>query len=212
MRPSGSGGPPLNPSSRSIPCHPRLVSSRFGGFRRCSPHRSEVCRRRPSQSVHRLDPALGRGCASRWWFPSFLLPRPPSVRLRPAPTPCWLSSHADENYGATSILAVQKGITSVIQFNLSGVPAGTTIRESLAAALHRRGAVAGLLRRSRVDSPSSENTVSAQNAPMIGASATGGNPVPISRASRNNFVLVESRLWRRAGSAARWPTTALPCS
>lgn len=102
-----------------------------------------------------------------------------------------VSTHADENFGASSILAVQKGITSVIQFNLSGVPAGTTIQKASLRLFTDAVQSPGSFDVFQLDSPWSENAVSAQNAPMIGASATGGHPVAISRASRDGFVLVD---------------------
>jgi hypothetical protein len=39
-----------------------------------------------------------------------------------------VSSRPSQNFGSNSILAIQNGATSLIQFNLAGVPANATLQ------------------------------------------------------------------------------------
>jgi Collagen triple helix repeat (20 copies) len=102
-----------------------------------------------------------------------------------------VSGHPAQNFGASSILAVQNGVTSLIQFNLSGVPANVSLQKASVRLYVDAVETPGAFDAFPVTAPWAENQVNFLNAPALGASATGGKPVSVVRTSQNNFVLVD---------------------
>ena len=103
-----------------------------------------------------------------------------------------------KNFGSGPLLAVQSGSTSYIQFDLSGVPASATVSKATLRLYVDSYSQAGKFDVYEIDSPWSEHALNFSNAPSLGASATGGIPVSVSKSSLNQFVLVDiTRLVQR---------------
>ncbi len=102
-----------------------------------------------------------------------------------------LSATPRTNYGGYPILAVQQGGNSYIQFNLSSLPANAdiskaTLRLYVDAVVHP-----GSFDVFEIDNAWSESTLSYNNAPARGSSATGGNATSITGSSANQFLLID---------------------
>lgn len=119
-------------------------------------------------------------------FPAFSVAQVP-----PSADSMIVSGHPAQNFGESGILAVQNGITSLIQFNLAGVPANVTLQKATLRLYVDAVVAPGAFDVFPLTAPWTENQVNFQNAPSLGVSATGGNPVTIARTSQNNFVLVD---------------------
>ena len=118
----------------------------------------------------------------------------PAIALAQAPPAAdsiLVSSRPTQNYGSSSILAVQNGSTSLIQFNLSGIPANASLQKASLRLYVDAVQTPGAFDVYAIGSAWTENQVNFQNAPALGASATGGKPLTITRASQNDFVLVD---------------------
>jgi hypothetical protein len=96
-----------------------------------------------------------------------------------------------KNYGCGPLLAVQPGSTSYIQFDLSGVPASANLSKATLRLYVDSYSQPGKFDVYEIDSPWSEHSLNFSNAPALGASATGGIPVTVSKSSLNQFVLVD---------------------
>jgi N-acetylneuraminic acid mutarotase len=96
------------------------------------------------------------------------------------------------NYGPSITLVVGQGTTAYVQFNLSGIPASTSITKA-----SLRLYVDGVAKNGSFDVYQLNNTWS-ENAltystppPPLGASATGGHPISIIGASFNQFLVID---------------------
>ena len=139
---------------------------------------------------------ISRACGRRYgvFFAAAVLLAFPALsvaQVPPSADSMTVSWHPAQNFGASGILAVQNGITSLIQFNLSGVPANVSLQKASLRLYVDAVETPGAFDVFPVTAAWSENLVSFQNAPALGASATGGHPVPVARTSQNNFVLVD---------------------
>jgi hypothetical protein len=103
-----------------------------------------------------------------------------------------VSAKPDQNFGGSSILAVQKGTTGLVQFNLAGIPANATIQKATLRLYVDAVQSPGVFDAFPVDSAWTENGVNFENAPVIlsNYSSTGTDPQTITTASRNTFVLL----------------------
>jgi hypothetical protein len=96
------------------------------------------------------------------------------------------------NYGPSIILVVQQGANSYLQFNLSALPVGAHVSKATL-----RLFVDGVLRPGSFDvyqlnSPWNENTLTYNTPPpALGTSATGGNPISVTSATMNQFLLID---------------------
>ena len=95
------------------------------------------------------------------------------------------------NYGSSSILAVQNGVTSFIRFDLSGVPAGASLEKASLRLFVDAVKAPGAFDVFPLATPWNEHQVTFTNAPTLGASATGGKPVAITASSESRFLLVD---------------------
>lgn len=99
-----------------------------------------------------------------------------------------------KNYGSNGILAVGSGTTAYLKFNMSGIPAGSTVSKATL-----RLFVDAVLTGGQFDvynlpsSPAwSESTLKYNTPPPLpGTSATGGNPISVKAASINTFLLID---------------------
>ena len=95
------------------------------------------------------------------------------------------------NFGSGPILPVQAGTTSYVQLNLGAFPANAKIAKATLRLYVDAVTAPGTCDVYAVNGNWSEHGVTASNAPMLGTSATGGQSVAISKASVNQFVLVD---------------------
>ncbi len=114
-----------------------------------------------------------------------------SAQAPPSADSIIVTARPNQNYGNSTILAVANGITTLIQFNLSGIPANTNIQKATLRLYVDGFQSPGSFDVYELAGSWSENSVKFTNAPALGTSATGGNPTPIARSSLNNFVLVD---------------------
>lgn len=126
---------------------------------------------------------------------SLLVVSPPALlsQATPPSADTFVSSATPKvNYGPSIILVVQQGATSYLQFNLSAIPAGAQVSKATL-----RLYVDGVLKPGSFDvyqlnAPWSENSLTYNTPPpALGNSATGGNPVSVTAASLNQFLMID---------------------
>jgi len=97
------------------------------------------------------------------------------------------------NFGGYAFLAVGPGENSYIRFNLSGVPAGSVVTKATLRLFVDDVSAGGQF--DVYDLPSSptwtESTLTYNSRPPLGASATAANPITVSSASLNDFLLID---------------------
>jgi collagen triple helix repeat protein/carbohydrate binding protein with CBM5/12 domain len=102
-----------------------------------------------------------------------------------------VKSSPKTNFGKITSLAVISGTTSYVQFNLAEMPANTPISKATLRLYVNAVAQAGSFDVYQVDSAWAESTLTYDDAPTLGSSATGGNPVSITTADLHDFILVD---------------------
>nr|UXE45409.1 hypothetical protein Hi04_10k_c4773_00024 [uncultured bacterium] len=95
------------------------------------------------------------------------------------------------NFGGSSLLPVQLETTTYIRLNLGAIPASAQISKATLRLYVNAVAVPGAFDVYAVNSKWDERSLTAANAPSLGASATGGRPIAITSLSVNQFVLVD---------------------
>jgi len=96
------------------------------------------------------------------------------------------------NYGSSIILVVQSGANAYLQFNLSTLPGGVTVSKATLRLYVDAVSRSGNFDVYQLNSNWNENTLTYSTPPpALGASATGGNPISISSASLNQFLLID---------------------
>lgn len=101
------------------------------------------------------------------------------------------SGAAAANFGANTILAVQPNIHSYIRFDLSGIPANATVQKAVLRLFVDGSGATGAFDVYQLNAGWTEKTLTWNDAPPLGASATGGNPVTVTPADRKHFVVVD---------------------
>jgi hypothetical protein len=86
---------------------------------------------------------------------------------------------------------VQAGTTSYVRLNLGALPANTTIAKATLRLYVNAVAAPGSFDVYQVESGWSEKGLTFNSAPALGASATVGQPVSVTAASQNQFILVD---------------------
>ena len=81
--------------------------------------------------------------------------------------------------------------SSYVQFNLSTVPAGATVSKATLRLYVDLAAVGGQFDVYQLNTSWGEKTLTYNNAPALGASATGNHPITITTASLNQFVVID---------------------
>jgi hypothetical protein len=100
------------------------------------------------------------------------------------------SSSKNQNNGSSIFLVVQKGSDTYIKFNLATLPATPNIAKATLRVYVDAVVNGGSFDVYQLNSNWSESTLTYDNAPALGTSATGGNPVAITTSSLNQFVLI----------------------
>ena len=101
-------------------------------------------------------------------------------------------STPNKNYGNWPVLVVQQGATSYLQFDLSAFPAGVTVNKAtLRLYVDSVDDKGGAFDVYQLNTSWNEKSLTSITAPALGPSATGGQPITVSQASANQFVLVD---------------------
>src|SRR5437879_69720 len=102
------------------------------------------------------------------------------------------SSTPKLNYGPSITLIVGQGTTTFVQFNLSGIPSSASISKASLRLYVDAVAKNGSFDVYQLNSSWNENTLTYNTPPpVLGASATGGHPIPITTAAFNQFLLID---------------------
>ena len=98
------------------------------------------------------------------------------------------------NYGAGTALFVQKGSGksfSYLRFDLSTLPPGASVAKATLRLFVNQVVTPGQIDVYQLNHGWVEGTLTYNNAPARGASATGGNPVAFTASSLNQFILID---------------------
>jgi len=99
------------------------------------------------------------------------------------------------NYGSSIILVVQPGATSYVQFNLGTLPPGAIVSKATLRLYVDAVSKSGTFDVYQLNSGWSENSLTYNTPPPpLGASATGGNPITVTSATVNQFLLIDITL------------------
>src|SRR5689334_9725814 len=102
------------------------------------------------------------------------------------------SAYPRVNYGAGISLLVGQGTTSYIQFNLSGLPAGTTVSKATLQLYVDAVAANGAFDVYQLNSNWAESTLTYSTPPpALGISATGNRPTGVRTTNLNQFLLID---------------------
>lgn len=101
------------------------------------------------------------------------------------------SSTPRVNYGSYPLLAVQQGSNAYIQFNLSSLPANASIGKATLRLYVDAVARNGNFDVFEINSAWNESSLTYNNAPPLGSSATNGHSTTVSASSFNQFILID---------------------
>jgi hypothetical protein len=104
------------------------------------------------------------------------------------------SSNPNTNYGSYTSLFVQKGSVtsrSYIKFNLGTLPTGVNVSKATLRLFVNQIAAPGSFDVYQLNSTWSESTLTYNNAPALGTSATGNHPVAFTSSSVNQFIVID---------------------
>lgn len=93
-----------------------------------------------------------------------------------------------QNYGSSSFVQVGPNANGYVYFNLTSLP--TVSRATLLLFVDTQTG-SGSVDAYQVSAPWSESAIAYQNAPALGASASGGHPVYLNSSSLQNFVYID---------------------
>jgi hypothetical protein len=115
------------------------------------------------------------------------------AQVPPAADTWVASSQPTINNGSSTVLALQPNVYSFIRFNLSGIPADATVQKAVLRLFLSGPTVpaSGTFDVYEIDTPWMENTLTWNNKPPLGTSATGGQLTSLSSDSYQNFVLID---------------------
>jgi hypothetical protein len=100
-------------------------------------------------------------------------------------------SNKNQKNGSNIFLVVQHGSDTYIKFNLATLPPSPSIAKATLRVYVDAVVNGGSFDVYQLNSSWSENTLTYNNAPALGISATGGHPVAIIASSINQFVLID---------------------
>ena len=104
------------------------------------------------------------------------------------------SNYPTTNYGSYTSLFVQKGsVTSAsyIKFNLATLPAGASVSKATLRLFVNQVAANGSFDVYQLNTSWAESTLTYNNAPALGTSATGNHPVAFTSNTLNQFVVID---------------------
>ena len=101
------------------------------------------------------------------------------------------SSSPRTNYGSWPLLVVQQGSNAYMQFNLSNVPANATVTKATLRLYVDAVSHNGNFDVFEIDHAWSESSLTYNNAPPLGSSATGGHSTSVSGSTLNQFIEID---------------------
>ena len=104
------------------------------------------------------------------------------------------SNNPNTNYGSYTALFVQKGSitsSSYIKFNLATLPAGATVSKATLRLFVNQVAANGSFDVYQLNTSWAESTLTYNNAPALGTSATGNHPIAFTTSTLNQFVVID---------------------
>lgn len=124
---------------------------------------------------------------------AFLTSPTPSLSQSAPPTADTYSLvlHPTTNYGTQPIMLVQQGSNGYLQFDLSGLPAGAIVNKAMLRLFLDSVSGSGKIDAYQLGYAWSEGTLTYNNAPPLGVSATGGHPITLSGSNLNDFVQID---------------------
>jgi len=160
---------------------PRLVDDRAV--------RPELPALNPPQKYKRKLRQIGLGLAAAaiCLFPTLGV----GQQAPPAADTFAFSTTPNQNYGALPAIAVQQGATSYIKFNLATLPTGANVSKATLRLFVDAVVTNGRFDVYQINTSWSESTLTYNNAPPLGVSATGNNPISISSSSMDQFVVID---------------------
>jgi len=135
---------------------------------------------------------LRRGCL---WVSCIVLAVLPGVlaaQSAPPTADTFSNSGAhNQNYGSQTALVVQHGSNSYLKFNLATLPSGVSVSKATLRLYVDVVTSNGSFDVYQINNTWSESTLTYNNAPALGLSATGGHPVSVTSSSLNQFVVID---------------------
>lgn len=101
------------------------------------------------------------------------------------------SGARNQNYGSQQAFIVQQGANSYIKFSLGTLPSGVTVNKATLRLFVDTVKTNGSFDVYQINNSWNESTLTYNNAPSLGTSATGGHPVSITSSSLNQFVVID---------------------
>ena len=101
------------------------------------------------------------------------------------------SVNPTQNFGSSGSLPVQPNSVAYLRFTLSTVPTGATVTKATLRVFVDSVVTPGTMDAYQLNVGWVETSLTWNNRPALGTSATGGHPVAISASNLNNFVLMD---------------------
>ncbi len=101
------------------------------------------------------------------------------------------SARSSTNYGSQPIIVVQQGSNGYLRFNFAALPTGAVIEKATLRLFLDAVSGSGKIDAYELGNAWNEGTLTFKNAPPLGASATGGNPVSLNGSNLNQFILID---------------------
>jgi hypothetical protein len=101
------------------------------------------------------------------------------------------NGHPNQNYGSQPAFVVQQGANGYLKFNLATLPTGVSVSKATLRLYVDLVSAHGQFDVYQLNNNWSESTLTYNNAPPLGSSATGGHPVSVTSSSLNQFVVID---------------------
>jgi hypothetical protein len=102
-----------------------------------------------------------------------------------------LLQHPTTNYGTQPTILVQQGSNGYLQFDLSTLPTGAIVSKAMLRLFLDSVSGSGKIDAYQLGNAWTEGALTYNNAPQLGASATGGHPISLSGSNLDEFVLID---------------------
>ena len=102
-----------------------------------------------------------------------------------------LVQHPTTNYGTQPMILVQQGSNGYLQFDLATLPTGAIVSKATLRLYLDSVSGSGKIDAYQLGYVWNEGALTYNNAPPLGASATGGHPISLSGANLDEFVLID---------------------
>lgn len=119
------------------------------------------------------------------------------------------SAEPGKNFGTSPLLVVEKGATAYLKFNLGTLPTSASVAKATLRLYVDAVEQNGTFDAYEIENPWTEGGLTANNAPGLGPSATGGHPVNISGSSNNQFILLDITTLAQEWASGKTPNDGL---